>query len=47
MKDYRPEDKEFLFDFQQTINAESGILRNILSEGVGCAVYAFAKAVVK
>ncbi len=47
MKDYRPEDKEFLFDFQQTVNAESGILRNILSEGVGCAVYAFAKAVVK
>lgn len=47
MKDYSPEDKEFLFDFQQTVNTESGILRNILSEGVGCAVSAFAKAVVK
>ncbi len=47
MKSYRPEDKTFFFDFQQSVKEGNAVLRNMLSGFAGGIVSEFAKAIVK
>ena len=47
MKSYRPADKTFFFDFQQSVKEGNAVLRNMLSGFAGGIVSEFAKAIVK